>query len=98
MRPLAVQVLALGYRTGEAWNETGYSNPEFDEKLGKALSIADADKRREIMKDVEQILQDSGIIIQPFWQSLYCHMQPTVQNYAMHPTYQMDFQKVWLKE
>lgn len=98
MRPLAVQVLALGYRTGEAWNETGYSNPEFDEKLGKALSIADADKRREIMKDVEQILQDSGIIIQPFWQSLYCHMQPTVQNYAMHPTYQMDLQKVWLEE
>src|SRR5690606_7165683 len=98
MRPLAVQVLALGYRTGAAWNETGYSNPEFDEKLGKALSIADPDKRREVMKDVEQILQDSGIIIQPFWQSLFCHMQPAVQNYAMHPTYQMDLQKVWLEE
>jgi peptide/nickel transport system substrate-binding protein len=96
MRPLAVQVLALAYRTGEAWNETGYSNPEFDEKLGKALSISDPEKRREVMKDLEQIIQDSGIIIQPFWQSLYCHMQKSVQNYAMHPTYQMDYQEGWL--
>ena len=38
MRPLGVQVLALGYRTGEAWNEAAYSNPEFDKKLGEALS------------------------------------------------------------
>ena len=97
MRPLAVQVLALGYRTGEAWNETGYSNPEFDAKLEQALSISDPDKRREVMKDIEQILQDSGIIIQPFWQSLYCHMQPEVQNHAMHQTYQMDLAKVWLE-
>ena len=33
MRPLGVQVLALAYRTGEAWNETGYSDPKFDAKL-----------------------------------------------------------------
>ncbi|TWG95526.1 peptide/nickel transport system substrate-binding protein [Mesorhizobium sp. J18] len=96
MRPLAVQVLALGYRTGEAWNETGYSNPEFDAKLEEALAISDPDERREVMKDVEQILQDSGIIIQPYWQSLFCHMQPSVKGHAMHQTYQLDFQKTWL--
>ena len=33
MRPLGVQVLALAYRSGEAWNESAYSNPEFDAKL-----------------------------------------------------------------
>src|SRR5262245_60063468 len=27
MRPLGVQVLALAYRTGEAWNEASYANP-----------------------------------------------------------------------
>jgi peptide/nickel transport system substrate-binding protein len=97
MRPLGVQVLALAYRTGEAWNETGYSNPEFDAKLKLALSINDVAKRREIMKDIEQILQDSGIIIQPFWQTLYGHMDKKVKNYGMHPTYQMDLQNVWLE-
>ena len=33
------QVLALGYRSGEAWNETAFSNPDFDAKLKQALSL-----------------------------------------------------------
>ncbi|TIS69819.1 MAG: diguanylate cyclase, partial [Mesorhizobium sp.] len=37
VRPLGVQVLAIGYRTGEAWNETAWSNPEWDAKLNAAL-------------------------------------------------------------
>ena len=73
MRPLGVQVLAIAYRTGEAWNEAAWSNPDFDAKLNEALSVADADKRKEMMKDIEQILQDSGIIIQPYWRKLYNH-------------------------
>ncbi|UCI24423.1 ABC transporter substrate-binding protein [Mesorhizobium sp. B2-8-5] len=96
MRPLGVQVLALGYRTGEAWNETAYSNPDFDAKLKEALSLIDVAKRKEVMKDVETILQDSGVIVQPFWQKLYCHMNKKVKNYSMHQTYEMDFQNVWL--
>ena len=96
MRPLGVQVLALGYRTGEAWNESGYSNPEFDAKLKEALSISDVEKRKQVMKDVEQILQDSGVIIQPFWQKLYSHMSKKVKNYGVHQTFEMDLDNVWL--
>ena len=96
MRPLGVQVLALGYRSGQSWNESGYSNPEFDAKLGEALAINDPEKRRVIMKDIEQMLQDSGVIIQPFWQSLYCHMHSTVRGHAMHQTYELNFHNVWL--
>ena len=96
MRPLGVQVLALAYRTGEAWNETAYANPDFDSKLNAALAIADADKRRELMKDIESILQDSGIVIQPFWRSLYRHTKTYVKNFDMHPTFELHMEKVWL--
>jgi len=96
MRPLGVQVLALGYRTGEAWNETAYSNPEFDKKLNAALAVADAEKRKEMMKDIEQILRDDGIIIQPFWRSLYRHTKPYVKNFEIHPLLEMDCEKTWL--
>ncbi|TPM95607.1 ABC transporter substrate-binding protein [Mesorhizobium sp. B2-1-5] len=96
MRPLGVQVLALGYRTGEAWNESAYSNPDFDAKLKQALSLIDVAKRKEVMKDVEQILQDSGVIIQPFWQKLYSHTSKKVKNYGVHQTFEMDLQNVWL--
>ncbi|MGY2997016.1 ABC transporter substrate-binding protein [Mesorhizobium sp. URHB0026] len=96
MRPLGVQVLALAYRTGEAWNETAYANPDFDTMLKKAFSVSDPAKRRELMKDIEHTVQDSGIIIQPFWQKLFGHMSKKVHNYAIHQTFQMDLQKVWI--
>ena len=96
MRPLGVQVLALAYRTGEAWNESAYSNPEFDTKLNAALAVADADKRREMMKDIQMILQDDGILIQPFWRALYRHHQTYVKNLTMHPTFEIHIEKVWL--
>ncbi|RFC66980.1 MULTISPECIES: ABC transporter substrate-binding protein [Mesorhizobium] len=98
MRPLGVQVLALGYRTGEAWNESGYSDPNFDAKLKEALAISEPDKRRVVMKDLETILQDSGVIIQPYWQSLVCHMSKKVKDFGIHQTFQLDLQKVWLEE
>jgi peptide/nickel transport system substrate-binding protein len=98
MRPLGIQVVSIAYRTGEAWNEAGYSNPELDAKIGEALSIADAEKRKVVMADIEKILQDSGIIIQPYWRKLYNHSVEAVKNHGMHPTFEHDFGKVWLDE
>jgi peptide/nickel transport system substrate-binding protein len=97
MRPLGVQVLALAYRTGEAWNETAFSNAEFDAAMGEALKVADADKRRVIMKKLETILQDGGVLIQPYWRSLYKHSSPRVKNDGMHPTFEQHFGEVWLE-
>jgi peptide/nickel transport system substrate-binding protein len=98
MRPLGIQVIAIAYRTGEAWNETGYANADFDKKVNEALGIADAEKRKVVMKDIEQTLQDSGIIIQPYWRKLYINITPEVKNHSMHPTYEHDFGKVWLDQ
>lgn len=72
-RPLGVQIWALAYRSGEAWNEFGYANPEFDALLEQALATADVEKRREIMAKGEKLLQEDGVTIQPYWRSLYNH-------------------------
>ncbi|MBP0483028.1 ABC transporter substrate-binding protein [Sagittula salina] len=95
-RPLGVQVLSLAYRTGEAWNEAGYSNPEFDAKLAEAMSIADADKRREVMKDVETILRGDSVFVQPYWRSLYRHFKPGVVGAEMHPSFEIHVYKLGL--
>jgi peptide/nickel transport system substrate-binding protein len=96
MRPLGVQILALGYRSGEAWNETAFNNADFDKKLAEALAIADAGKRKEVMKDIESILQSSGVIIQPFWRSIYRHYAEHVKGMFMHQTYELQLDEVWL--
>ncbi len=98
MRPLGIQVVALAYRTGEAWNESAYSNPELDKLIEHALAIPDPDSRREVMKQIEEILQGSGIIIQPYWRKLYNHSVETVMNHGMHQTFEIDLEKVWLDE
>ena len=72
-RPLGVQIWALAYRSGEAWNEFGWSSPEFDALLEKALATADVDARRELMAEGEKMIQNSGVTIQPYWRSLYNH-------------------------
>lgn len=97
MRPLGVQVLALAYRSGEAWNESAYSNPDFDAKLAQALATADVEARRTIMAELQAMLQDDGILIQPFWQNVYSHNTPRVKGYRVHQTFEMDLGKVWLE-
>jgi len=98
MRPLGVQVLKLAYHSSAIgkWNETAFSNPEFDKKLDEALGVADVGKRQALMSDIEQILQDSGVIIQPYWRSLYNHSTENVHGARMHQTFEHHFEEVWL--
>ena len=95
-RPLGVQVLALAYRSGEAWNETGFANAEFDATLAEALSIADADTRRETMAKLETILREEGVIIQPYWRSTFRHYREGVVGAEQHPTFEIHVYKLGL--
>lgn len=93
-RPLGVQVLALAYRSGQAWNESAFANEEFDTLLGDALAIADADARREVMAQLQQIMQDEGVVVQPYWRSIYRHHKPEVVGAEMHPTFEIHVAKL----
>lgn len=96
MRPLGVQILSLAYRSGEAWNEAAFSNEEFDTLLAKANSISDAAARSEVTKRLEEIMQEQGVLIQPYWRSLYRHYDPKVKGAEMHPTFEHHHYKWWI--
>lgn len=96
MRPLGVQILQLAYRTGVAWNETAFSDAEFDAKLDEALAIADPEKRREVMVRLQEIMQEQGVLIQPFWRSLFRHATDKVRGADMHPTFEHHHYKWWM--
>ena len=95
-RPLGTQVLGLAYRSGEAWNECAFSNKEFDRLLAEANALSNADKRRKVMAKLEKIMQDEGVIIQPYWRSLYRHHKANVVNAAMHPTFEIHVHDIGL--
>ncbi|TGV80660.1 diguanylate cyclase, partial [Mesorhizobium sp. M00.F.Ca.ET.158.01.1.1] len=95
-RPLGIQTYALAYQSGSAWNETGFADAAFDAKVHKANAIADPDQRRAVMKELQVMLQESGIIVQPYWRKLFCHMKPALMGYQMHQAYEQDFTKAWL--
>ena len=75
-RPLGVQIHALAYRSGETWNEFGWSNPEFDALLAEALSLADAYARRKVMERMQKLIQDDGVTIQPVWSKIFRNAKP----------------------
>ena len=87
-RPLGVQIWALAYRTGEAWNEFGYANAEFDAVLEEALATADVEERRALMAKGQAILQEDGVTIQPYWRSLYNHTKDNLAGGNHHISFE----------
>ena len=88
-RPLGVQIWALAYRSGEAWNEFGWANAEFDAILEEALATADTEARRALMAKGEKIVQDEGVTIQPYWRSLYNHTREGLEGGAQHISFEI---------
>ena len=85
-RPLGFMVLGLAYRTGVPWNESHYANPEFDALLTKAEGTLDVEERREIIGQLETIMQEEGPMVQPLWRALFVAMDKRVRGFVMHPT------------
>ena len=96
-RPLAVQVYALAYRSGEDWNESGFSNAEFDEVLAKALAVADVEKRRELVGQLEKIMQDEGVTIQPYWRTLTNYFKSNLGGAEHHIAFNITPQDMFWK-
>jgi peptide/nickel transport system substrate-binding protein len=85
-RPLGIMTLSLAYRTGGTWNESDYSNPEFDALLTQAEGQLDVDERRKTFAKIEAMLQVDGPIVQPLWRIVRTGYDKRVQGFSMHPT------------
>ncbi|HMB77821.1 MAG TPA: ABC transporter substrate-binding protein, partial [Kiloniellaceae bacterium] len=85
-RPLGFMVLSLAYRSGVPWNESHYNNPEFDEILTKAEGTLDLEQRKELLKQLEEIMQEDGPMVQPIWRAVFSVMDKKVKGFHKHPT------------
>jgi peptide/nickel transport system substrate-binding protein len=85
-RPLGVMLYGLAYRTGAVWNESFWSNKEFDAALEKAEGTYEVERRREIMKTLEQILLDDGPICLPLFRAVITFHDKKLKGFQAHPT------------
>ncbi len=85
-RPLGFMVLSLAYRSGVPWNESHYANPEFDAILTQAEGTLDIEARKLLLKQLEEIMQEDGPMVQPLWRSLYVVYDKRVKGFQLHPT------------
>ena len=88
-RPLGVQVLGLAYRSGEAWNESGFANKEFDATLAEALAKPNIEDRKKLVAKAEKIMQDEGVTIQPYWRTLTNFTKKNLGGGAHHITFEI---------
>jgi peptide/nickel transport system substrate-binding protein len=87
-RSLATMVLPLAY-TEEAignWNETRWTDPEFEELLREAQGTLDVEERRSIYCKIEDVMQDRGPIGIPYWKSVWNITSSKFKNVKAHPT------------
>jgi len=89
-RPLAVQLFALAYTSGGTWNETAVANVELDGIVAEALTVADPVARRELFKRAQQIMQEEGITIQPYWRSLFNSYKSNLKGGDVHVSQVID--------
>ena len=95
-RPLGTMVLSLAFRTGVPWNESHYSNPEFDAALNDAEATFEVEARRAKMETIEKMLQDDAVVLQPLWRPVYTMATSKVHGYVAHPTRYHQLTKVWM--
>ena len=96
-RPLGTMVLGLAYRTGASWNESKWSNTEFDKLITEAEGYIDVEKRRAVMAKIEQIMLDDGPAVVPIWRAVFNFTDKKIKGYKIHPSIYIEAKDMWIE-
>lgn len=96
-RPLGIMVLGLAYRSGAAWNESKWSNPEFDKLLAEAEGYLDIEKRRAVTAKLQQIMLDDGPAVIPLWRAIFNYTDKKIKGYKIHPSVYIEAREMWVE-
>jgi peptide/nickel transport system substrate-binding protein len=95
-RPLGTMVLSLAYRSGASWNESNWSNKEFDALITEAEGYLDVAKRKEVLAKIGKIMLDDGPVVVPLWRAVFNYTDKKIKGYQIHPTIYIEFKDLWV--
>jgi len=91
------QYFYLQHRTGEVFNFTGYSDPEFDALVDKGRQVADFDERYAIYEQANRILVDAVPYVYFYNPAFVRAMSPKVQGYVLRSDNNNLYMNTWLE-
>ncbi len=99
-RPLGTMVLPLAYTADAdgkpvAWNETRWVDEEFTTILRQAEKTLDIEKRRELMGQLEEIMQARGPVFVSYWKGIWNITRKEFKGVQGHPTSYDLLYEVW---
>ena len=102
-RSLDTMVPPLAYIAGAdgnpvPWNETRWVDAEFSEKLRQAELTLDIEARREIIGELEDIMQERGPIGNSYWTNEWEIIRKEFQNVIAHPANFDFYYSVWKQQ
>ena len=80
------------------WNETRWVDSEFSEKLAQAELTLDVEARRQIIGDLEDIMQERGPIANSYWTNEWEIIHKSFQNVVAHPSNYDFYYAVWKQQ
>ena len=96
-RPLGTMVLSLAYRTGAAWNESAWSNTEFDKLITEAEGYLDVAKRKSVIEKISKIMLEDGPAVIPLWRAVFNFTDKKIKGYKIHPSIYIEAKDMWIE-
>jgi peptide/nickel transport system substrate-binding protein len=92
------QMLQVCYVTGAEWNESHWSNEEFDELVRQAQRTPEPDERQQYLLEACTLLSEEGAVGIPIFRSGIDARNVRVHGYEAHPMRWLELHRVWIDE
>lgn len=88
-------ILPLAYTSTGAYNESGWSAPQTDELIAAGRAELDAEKRKEIYAQVQQVISTEGAVLIPYFAPYVQAATTRMQGHV--PGLRIVFANLWLE-
>lgn len=99
-RPTANLMLSIAYKSDAAWNETAWRRPEFDKILIAVRGELDAQRRKEMYRDLQMMIHSDGGALIPMFNNYLDGASKAVKGFVPMSTFELSgyrvSEQVWL--
>ncbi len=93
-RESPINLMNISLRSGAAWNEGGYANPELDKLLDEAASEIEPAVRKDKVKKIEELLANDGPAVVPLFFNVFAATRKGVKGFQMIRTMSHDYRHI----